>query len=166
MNAPPFDSTRGSGSLVNLQPVSACSNLLANFSSTALSKLESLDGNDPATSFSAVEAEEKKRYGSVNSSGISSFEILNSYIFLPSIVFLTIQASKCHLPPSPPSLLFFSLLLSDEKIMDGSNFASNVPYLSVNLKRLNGTSIQASLPFLTHVSNSSHLKCKNQALCN
>src|SRR5215213_10674746 len=135
MKAPPFDSTRGSGSLVNLQPVSACSNLLANFSSTALSKLESLYGNDPTTSFSAVETEEKKRYGSVSSSGISSFEILNSYIFLPSIVFLTIQASRCHSPPLPP--LLFSLLLSEEKIIDGSNFASNVPYLSVNLKRLN-----------------------------
>src|SRR5215217_8272190 len=138
MKAPPFDSTRGSGSLVNLQPVSACSNLLANFSSTALSKLESLYGNDPTTSFSAVETEEKKRYGSVSSSGISSFEILNSYIFLPSIVFLTIQASRCHSPPPPP--LLFSLLLSEEKIIDGSNFASNVPYLSVNLKRLNGPS--------------------------
>src|SRR5215208_7891001 len=145
MKAPPFDSTRGSGSLVNLQPVSACSNLLANFSSTALSKLESLYGNDPTTSFSAVETEEKKRYGSVSSSGISSFEILNSYIFLPSIVFLTIQASRCHSPPPPP--LLFSLLLSEEKIIDGSNFASNVPYLSVNLKRLNGPSREQIIRF-------------------
>src|SRR5215218_1574434 len=146
MKAPPFDSTRGSGSLVNLQPVSACSNLLANFSSTALSKLESLYGNDPTTSFSAVETEEKKRYGSVSSSGISSFEILNSYIFLPSIVFLTIQASRCHSPPLLPPLLF-SLLLSEEKIIDGSNFASNVPYLSVNLKRLNGPSREQIIRF-------------------
>src|SRR5215211_1231742 len=84
----------------------------------------------------------KEEYGSVISSGISFFEILNSYIFLPSIVFLTIHASRCH--SSPPLL---SLFLSEEKIIDGSNFASNVPYLSVNLKRLNGPSREQIIRF-------------------
>src|SRR5215216_720932 len=88
----------------------------------------------------------KEEYGSVISSGISFFEILNSYIFLPSIVFLMIHASRCHSPPPPPPLLL-TLFLSEEKIIDGSNFASNVPYLSVNLKRLNGPSREQIIRF-------------------
>jgi hypothetical protein len=57
----------------------------------------------------------------------SEDEILNSYIFLPDIVFLIIDAFMYH---------------QDDETMNGTTFAMDVPYLSVNLNKLTGPSIE------------------------
>src|SRR6478672_12024469 len=52
--------------------------------------------------------------------------MLNSYIFFPDIVFLTIHEFNDHFP---------------DEIIDGRTLAIDVPYLSVNLNKLIGPSI-------------------------
>src|SRR6185503_16851211 len=52
--------------------------------------------------------------------------MLNSYIFFPDIVFLTIHEFNDHLP---------------DEIIDGRSLAIDVPYRSVNLNKLIGPSI-------------------------